>query len=168
MICWIRGNNVYIRIPKNGISTFSKFLKNHGYQEVNLFDINPDFEKLNLWGHITDPMARHTKGVAEYINLNPDVNYTDPVVGRMLVSGMFDTHTYTIHMMLGHLIKYPIRWIPLDVKITKWNQYPQPLEELNGDDLTNAYFRCTVHCYLCFANGMIFDPKEGREKQIWK
>jgi hypothetical protein len=39
---------------------------------------------------------------------------------------------------------------------------------MSGDDFTNAYFRCTVHGYLCFANGMIFDPKEGREKQIWK
>jgi hypothetical protein len=47
MISWIRGNNVYIRIPKNGISTFSKFLNNHGYEEVNLFDIDVDFKKLN-------------------------------------------------------------------------------------------------------------------------
>ena len=140
MISWIRGNNVYISIPKNGISTFSKFLKNHGYQEVNLFDIDIDFEKLNLWGHITDPLVRHTKGVAEYINWNPDVDYTNPVIGRMLVSGMFDCHTYTIHMMLGHLINYPINWIPLDEKITKFNQYPVPSQILNGDDLTNAYF----------------------------
>ena len=140
MISWIRDNNAYIRIPKNGISTFSAFLKNHGYREVNLFDIDVDFEKLNLWGHVTDPLVRHTKGVAEYLSLNPDVDYTDPVIGRMLVSGMFDTHTYTIHMMLGPLIKYPIRWIPLDEKITKFNQYPVPLQILNGDDLTNEYF----------------------------
>ena len=140
MISWIRDNNVYIRIPKNGISTFSKFLKNHGYEEVNLFDIDVDFEKLNLWGHVTDPLVRHTKGVAEYISLNPDVDYTNPVIGRMLVSGMFDCHTYTIHMMLGHLINYPINWIPLDEKIIKFNQYPVPPQILNGDDLTNAYF----------------------------
>ena len=140
MISWIRGNNAYIRIPKNGISTFSTFLAKHGYREVNLFDIDVDFEKLNLWGHVTDPLVRHTKGVAEYLSLNPDVDYTDPVIGRMLVSGMFDTHTYTINMMLGPLIKYPIRWIPLDEKITKFNQYPVPLQILNGDDLTNEYF----------------------------
>jgi len=140
MISWIRGNNVYIRIPKNGISTFSKFLKNHGYEEVNLFDLDIDFKKLNLWGHITNPLVRHIKGVAEYISLNPDVDYINPVIGRMLVSGMFDCHTYTIHMMLGHLINYPINWIPLDEKITKFNQYPVPSQILNGDDLTNAYF----------------------------
>ena len=140
MISWIRGNNVYIRIPKNGISTFSKFLNNHGYEEVNLFDIDVDFKKINLWGHITDPLVRHTKGVAEYLSLNPDVDYTNPVIGRMLISGMFDCHTYTIHMMLGHLINYPINWIPLDEKIVKFNQYPVPSQVLDGDDLTNAYF----------------------------
>jgi len=140
MISWMRDNNAYIRIPKNGISTFSKFLENHGYEEVNLFNIDVDFEKLNLWGHITDPLIRHTKGVAEYLIGNRDVDYTDPVIGRMLVSGMFDTHTYTIHMMLGHLINYPIKWIPLDEKIVKFNQYPIPSQILNGDDLTNAYF----------------------------
>jgi len=39
---------------------------------------------------------------------------------------------------------------------------------MSSDDLTNAYFRCTIHGYLCFADGMIFDPKEDRKKQIWK
>jgi hypothetical protein len=136
----LRDNNAYIRIPKNGISTFSIFLNKHGYKEVNLFDIDIDFEKLNLWGHVTDPLVRHTKGVAEYLSVNPDVDYTDPVIGRMLVTGMFDSHTYSIHMMLGPLIKYPIRWIPLDEKITKFNQYPVPSQILNGNDLTNEYF----------------------------
>ena len=141
MISWIRGNNAYIRIPKNGISTFSTFLAKHGYREVNLFDIDIDFKTLNLWGHVTDPLVRHTKGVAEYLFWNPNVDYTDPVIGKMLVSGMFDTHTYTIHMMLGPLINYPIRWIPLDEKITKFNQYPIPSQTLNGNDLTNEYFK---------------------------
>jgi hypothetical protein len=141
MISWIRDNNAYLRIPKNGISTFGTFLNKHGYREVNLFDIDVDFAKLNLWGHVTDPLVRHTKGVAEYLSLNPDVDYTDPVIGRMLVSGMFDSHTYTIHMMLGPLVKYPIKWIPLGEQIAKFNQYPIPSQVLNGDDLTNEYFQ---------------------------
>jgi hypothetical protein len=140
MISWIRDNNAYIKIPKNGSSTFSTLLQNHGYKKVNLFDIDIDFEKLNLWGHVTDPLIRHTKGVAEYLSLNPDIDYANPMVGKMLVTGMFDSHTYSIHMMLGPLIKYPIRWIPLDEKIIKFNQYPVPSQILNGNDLTNEYF----------------------------
>jgi hypothetical protein len=140
MIAFIRDNNVYIRIPKNGITTFISFLKKNGYQEINLFDCGLDISKLNIWGHITDPEVRHTKGVAEFLERNPEVNYQDPIIGKMLVTGMFDVHTYTIHMMLGPLIKYPINWIPLDANITKWNRYPTPPELLNGDDLTNIYF----------------------------
>jgi hypothetical protein len=146
MIHWrgilMRDDNVYIGIPKNGISTFSGLLKNHGYKEVNLFDTNIDLAKCNIWGHVTNPLTRHTNGIAEYISyLDSDIDYTDPVVGKMLVSGMFDPHTYTIHMMLGYLINYPITWIPLDEKITKFNQYPVPSQILNGNDLTNEYFQ---------------------------
>jgi hypothetical protein len=136
----VRENNAYIRIPKNGISTFEPFLKKNGYRQVNLFDCNLDISKLNIWGHITNPESRHTKGVAEFLNTNPNINYRDPVIGKMLVSGMFDVHTYTIHMMLGTLIKYPITWIPLDATIIKWNPYPEPQEFLDGDALTNIYF----------------------------
>lgn len=117
-----------------------ELLSKHGYKEVNLFDTDLDISKLNIWGHITDPLSRHTKGVCEYLTLNPNVDYTDPIIGKMLVSGMFDSHTYTIHMMLGPLIKYPITWIPLDATIEKFNPYPAETELLSGDDLTNLYF----------------------------
>ena len=117
-----------------------EFLTKRGYREVNLFDTDLDISKLNLWGHLTDPLVRHTKGVSEYLSLNPDIDYTNPTIGKMLVSGMFDTHTYTIHMMLGPLVKYPIKWIPLDTTIKKFNPYPVESEILTGDDLTNLYF----------------------------
>ena len=43
--------------------------------------------------------------------------------------------------MTKDIAQYPIHWIPLDAKITKWNQYPVPTEVLNGNDLTNDFFR---------------------------
>jgi hypothetical protein len=55
--------------------------------------------------------------VAEFLCQNPDIDYNNPMIGKMLVTGVFDSHTYSIHMMLGDLIKYPIKWIPLDIKI---------------------------------------------------
>jgi hypothetical protein len=141
MISLVRGNNAYIRIPKNGISTFMELLFKHGYKEVNLFDTDLDISKLNIWGHITDPLKRHTRGISEYLEQNPDIDYKNPIVGKMLVSGMFDVHMYTIHHMLGPLIKYPITWIPLDATIKKFNQYPTEPELLTGNDLTNLYFQ---------------------------
>ena len=140
MIGLIRDNNLYVRIPKNGISTFYKLLLENGYKEINIFNEDIDLCNMNIWGHITEPTKRHTKGVAEFLTQNPDIDYHNPMIGKMLVTGVFDVHTYSIHMMLGYLIKHPITWIPLDVKIEKFNPYPIPSEILDGDRLTNLYF----------------------------
>ena len=34
------------------------------------------------------------------------------------------------------------------------------------DDLTNAYFRCTIHGHLGFADGTVFDGKR-RRTNVW-
>lgn len=140
MIGLIRDNNFYIRIPKNGISTFYDLLKRHGYREINIFDTNLDPAQLQMWGHLTEPMKRHTKGVAEYLTQNPDIDYLNPMIGKMLVTALFDSHMYPVHMMLGYLLKYPITWIPLDAEFTKFNPNQVAPEILDGDHLTNLYF----------------------------
>jgi hypothetical protein len=35
---------------------------------------------------------------------------------------------------------------------------------ISDDDLTNAYFRCSIHGYLGFADGTVFDGKRRRTK----
>jgi hypothetical protein len=35
------------------------------------------------------------------------------------------------------------------------------------DDFTNAYFRCTIHGHLGFADGTVFDGKQRRTKLPW-
>ena len=95
-------------------------------------------------GHITDPENRHTKGLSTHLSDNPDFLdkfFTDPVFQRLLVTGVFDAHTYSLHQTLGPLITLPINWIPLDAKITRWNPYPEPPETLDGNALTNDFFR---------------------------
>lgn len=120
--------------------TYSTFLANNGWQEINLFDNTLNLNQYVLWGHLTDPHARHTKGVCQYLYLNPDIDYLNPTIAKMLVSAVFDEHTYSLSMMLGKLFD-TVYWIPIDAKITKWNQYPVPPEKLSGDDLTNYFFK---------------------------
>ena len=36
--------------------------------------------------------------------------------------------------------------------------------EMSDDDLTNAYFRCSIHGYLGFADRTVFDGKRRRTK----
>lgn len=120
--------------------TYSTFLERNGWKEVNLFENELNLGNLILWGHLTEPHYRHTRGVEQYLKLNPDIDINDPAIAKMLVSGVFDEHTYSLNMMLGKFMHYHINWIPLDITIIKYNAYPTPTEELNGDALTNQFF----------------------------
>jgi hypothetical protein len=145
MIGYIKNQHVYIRVPKNGSTTFRTLCERAGWKEFNLFDNNINLSQCVLWGHITEPEARHTKGLSTHLTDNPDFLErfmgNDPLFERMLVTGVFDAHTYSLHMTLGPLISLPIHWIPLDATITKWNPYPQAPEVLDGNALTNDFFR---------------------------
>jgi hypothetical protein len=120
--------------------TYSRFLESNGWQSFNLFETCIDLKSKVIWAHITNPHQRHTKGVAQYLYQNTDIDIDDPSVSKMIVSAVFDEHTYSLNMMLGPIWNYNINWIPLDAEITKWNQYPTPIQQLNGDDLTNNWF----------------------------
>jgi hypothetical protein len=140
MLGFVKDKWVYIKCAKNGCMTYSEFLKRHGWQEINLFENDLNLNEMILWGHLTEPHCRHTRGVEQYVR-NKAINVQEEKIEKLLVSGVFDEHTYSVSMMLGPLWYLPIHWIPLDTKITKWNQYPQLPEELNGDDLTNLFFQ---------------------------
>ncbi len=141
MFGFVKDNLIYIKCPRNGCTTHTTFLINNGWAEINLFENNLNLANYVLWGHITNPHARHTKGVSKYLIDNPDLDINNPIIGKMLVSGVFDEHTYSLSMMLSSIWHLPIHWIPLDVEITKWNRYPVEPEILVGDDLTNEFFK---------------------------
>ena len=139
MFALVKNNLIYIKCAKNGCSTFGTLLSRHGWQEINLFENNLDLSKYLLWAHITEPTQRHTRGVHQYLKSNPDIDINNPIIEKLLVSGVFDEHTYSLSMMLGPIWYLPIYWIPLDAQITVWNTYPKKI--LVGDDLTNHFFQ---------------------------
>ena len=141
MLGFVKDHFVYIKCPKNGCMTYSTFLSQNGWTEINLFENDLDFNQCVLWGHLTEPHMRHTRGVEQYLRNNPDIDFNDPKIEKLLVSGVCDEHTYGLHMTLGHIMQYPITWIPLDAQIIKYNSYPTPIETLSGDDITNDFFQ---------------------------
>jgi len=132
----IKDNFLYLIVPKNGCMTYMTFLAKHGWEEIDLslaLQNDMDLSKLKIWAHITDPEVRHTKGVEQYLRLNPDINIDDEQVSKLLVSGVFDEHTFSLHMLFPSIIGfYPIHWIPLD--------YDGDGQYKSGDDLTNWFF----------------------------
>jgi hypothetical protein len=137
----IKDNFVYLITAKNGSTTYSNFLAKHGWEYVMLTDDHSilDLSKCVIWGHITEPFKRHTKGVVEYLRAHPELDIDNSDVARLLVSGVYDCHTYTLSMIYAPLIRYDIEWIPLDHDIVNYLEYPH--KTLSGDDLTNNFFK---------------------------
>lgn len=131
MFGYVYDRFVYIGCPKNGLMTYSTLLEKNGWAKINLFENDLNLDEYVIWAHITDPEHRHTRGVEQYLRMNQDLPMQDPLIAKMLVSGVFDEHTYSLNMMLGKYLKYNIHWIPLDVTING----------LSGDDLTNLFFK---------------------------
>lgn len=140
MFCYVKNNFLYINVPRNGSNTHGTFLQKNGWEKHNLFENRLDLSNMVMWGHITNPEHRHTKGLAMYIRAGRSgrINIDDPKIAEILVSGVFDEHTCSINMMLGALMRYPIHWIPLDVTIT--NFLVSPPVQMKGNDLTNSFF----------------------------
>ena len=139
---FIKGRFIYIKCPKNGCLTYSNLLERNGWEQIDLFDSNIRYSDYLLWGHLTEPNTRHTKGVSQYLIMNPDIDLSNPGINEMLVSGVFDEHTYSLNMMLGSLFSLPIYWIPLDATIRNFN-HPGSRDQLvicDGDALTNNFF----------------------------
>jgi hypothetical protein len=112
----------------------------HKWDKVNLVHDKIDLDCVKIWAHISNPETRHTKGLSTYLMPHNDIDFRSPVIGKLLVRGVFDEHTYSIHMLLAHHLHRPIHWIPIDQEFIEWNRHPSVRKTLNGDDLTNMFF----------------------------
>ena len=140
MYGYLRDNFLYLSIAKNASSTYSALLMSHKWDKVNLVHDKIDLEHVKIWAHISDPAIRHTKGLSTYLMPYYNIDFNSPIIGRLLVSGVFDEHTYSIHMLLAHYLHRPIHWIPIDQEFIEWNRHPDVRKTLNGNDLTNMFF----------------------------
>lgn len=142
MICLQKNQFVYIPIAKNGSTTFKTLLSNAGWEEINLLQTELDLNTVKLWAHITHPERRHTKGLAEFLKRNPDIDFDyilkHDALAKVFINSMVDAHSASIGVTLGPLCQLPIHWIPLDAKILNYST-PEPTI-VTGNDLTNDFF----------------------------
>lgn len=131
MFCYTYKNFAYVMVPKNGCMSYGTFLGDAGWTRTNLFYNDLDLDNTIFFGHVTEPNSRHTRGLAQYLDVTEQTELLDSPLARVLVSGVFDEHCYSINMMMPHLVDR-IHWIPLDY--TSWRHN-------NGDFLTNRFFK---------------------------
>lgn len=137
---YLKGDFLYIAVPKNGSTTYSTLLESHGWTRVNLHRDDIDFDSVKIWAHISNPDDRHTRGLSEYLIDNQDIDFRSPTVGKLLVSGLFDEHAYSLHMLMAPFMRWPIHWIPIDHEFVDWRVHPSVRQPINGNDLTNMFF----------------------------
>ena len=135
MYCYVKDQFLYLNIPRNGSNTFGSFFEKNGWEKYNLFENDFDLSQMTIFGHLTDPLVRHTKGLAMYLRINHTIDIDQPDIAKLLVSGVYDEHTCSISMMLGPLFSLPIHWIPLDITLQQGSIL------LDGNDLTNIFFQ---------------------------
>jgi len=142
MFCYIKDQFCYIQIPKNASTTYNKLLSDNGWQRRDLFANDLDLKNMILWGLIQDPEVRHTKGLSTFLLANSDIDYSNPNIAKLLISGVFDAHTYSMSMMLGPVWNYPIHWIPLDHTFTDYSiqTFNHLRKKYGPNDLTQMWF----------------------------
>jgi hypothetical protein len=141
MIGYSKDNFLYVCIFKNAYSTFSNLLKNNGWEYVDLQTTQIDLTKFKIWGHISHPIHRHTRGVAEFLHRNLEIDLDNDVLAKIIVFSMYDYHTSTINILLKNIGMDPnsVYWIPLDAGIDDYRT-KGIIKPMTGNDLTNDFF----------------------------
>lgn len=150
MVGYRQGKFIYLMIPKNASTTFAEFFEAHHWEKFQL-SYNEDYRDCIVFGHIQDPGIRHVKGISQYL-MNTFVDWEDrvetqlrklkqltddEVYAKLLVSGVFDQHTYPVTAMLAGLKFNDIHWIPMDFTMDIDPSHPTYLSER----LTNMFFK---------------------------
>lgn len=130
MYCYVKDQFAYIKVPKNGCSTYGAFFESNRWTKTDLFYNNLDIDNTVFFGHISEPNQRHTRGLAQYLINTNQVPLINHELSHLLISGVFDEHCYSIHMMIPHLIN-KVHWIPLDYQH----------RHFDGTFLTNRFFK---------------------------
>ena len=133
MKCFTKDKFCYIAIPKNAQTTYSSVFKDAGWTEhQDILTIEPTLinENYTIFSHIQYPRIRHTKGLAQYLfihNLTSLLDY-DANIQKLLVSAVFDVHTYSIHHLLSESIIKKTQFLVMD-------------GDISCNEITNAYFK---------------------------
>jgi hypothetical protein len=108
-------NLAWISIAKNASRSWEQVFDNLGWQKENLFHPQVDIQQLKFFGFLRWPAVRHTMGVVEYLEQTDQLALLkNSQVNRLLVSAVFDQHSYTVSQMIPADIIERTTWFLID------------------------------------------------------
>jgi hypothetical protein len=112
---YTNGKLAYLKIPKNACMSWTHVLDNMGWEEQDLYIPRQPLDDLVFFGLLREPEHRHTLGLVQYLkNERLEHLLKDEFFQRILVSAVFDEHTYNIHSMVPSDIIKRTNWFILD------------------------------------------------------
>lgn len=95
--------------------SWAQALGDLGWEEQDLYIPRQPLEDLVFFGLLRDPERRHTQGLVQYLkNERLEHLLEDEFFQRILVSAVFDEHTYNIHSLVPSDIIKRTNWFILD------------------------------------------------------
>jgi len=94
-------NLAWISIAKNACTTWQHVFNNLGWTKEDLFNPTVDLTQLTFFGFLRNPEKRHTMGIVEYLCRTKQWELlNDNSVNKLLVSAVFDEHSYSVSQMI--------------------------------------------------------------------
>lgn len=115
MYFYTNGNVAWLKIAKNACMSWASTFDKLGWQQQDLYIPDQPIDHLQFFGFLRDPDHRHTMGLVQYLN-NEKLEHLvdDPWFQRLLISAVFDEHTYNIHSMIPSRIIDRTTWFIMD------------------------------------------------------
>jgi hypothetical protein len=105
----------WLSIAKNACRSWERVFDDLGWQKEDLFRPTVDIQQLEFFGLLRWPAVRHTMGVIEYLEqTGQQALLHNPEVNRLLVSAVFDQHSYTVSQMIPANIVQRTTWFIID------------------------------------------------------
>lgn len=105
----------WLSIAKNACRSWAHVFDELGWEKQDLFQPTVDIEKLEFFGFLRWPSVRHTMGVIEYLEQTDQLALLHNIrFNRVLVSAVFDQHSYTVSQMVPADIIRRTTWFIMD------------------------------------------------------
>ena len=116
---YLRKNNLaWLKLPKNACSSWEHALSNDGWTTHDLYEYNGNWNDLSWFGFLRDPIARHVMGLEQFLKINKLYDILEhPTYNKIIISAVFDEHTYSIHQLIPEELIKEVTWFIIDHKI---------------------------------------------------